>query len=72
MVIETTGLADPAPIIQTFRSIQVPFDTQARMSYVRHALLSQEALDRLRLLCQSLYRAYVSRVLDFIYAWRWK
>ena len=23
VVIETTGLADPAPIIQTFRSIQV-------------------------------------------------
>ena len=31
MVIETTGLADPAPIIQTFRSIQVLFDTYACM-----------------------------------------
>lgn len=32
MVIETTGLADPAPIIQTFRSIQVLFDMRACIS----------------------------------------
>ena len=31
VVIETTGLADPAPIIQTFRSIQVLSDTYACM-----------------------------------------
>ena len=51
VVIETTGLADPAPIIQTFRSIQVPLIIAHAFPQLRHTCFARKLWTALRPLC---------------------